>query len=620
VALYKAIEDIHANCESAHTYFFMVGAGISNPPVPLARSMIEHFKRKVGSVESQPPMSPMGEYSWWFREAYPGREGRRRYIAKLVENKNLSSAALQLAHLVSSRTLTNLVVTTNFDDFVARSLALLGKNPDCLDDPLMDWRIQCDRKQNCQILHLHGSYRAYDLRCLEEDIKDRSARRIAELLSDHVPLVIGYSGWEDDSFMSALKIRLKRQGLPLNLYWFCYRASEIYSLPKWLTMNTDVCFVIPDAIGHGAPKQQRGTRCRSREASHLIGEISGESVLPAIDVIDSVSRRFAIGPLKLRVDLLGSVIRQLKAQLPPELLRETMPPIEEARKLWGALEERMTEVRHGMEQGRYSDSVLLGKRLAESGFLPLTQLQELQERSFTAALKLGESGPDDLAAYDLTAFIGDQIIGRRLSTDLPIRELIAKSLFNRGYRLSRLNRSAEAIEAYDVVVQRFEDDPEPTVQEQVLAAMHNKAVAFYALGNEDQEIETYRHGFERFGNSTDPRLREPLAAILNSLGFALLSKASRELASGLTDNAARLLVDARRHLLAALERNPENAVILGNLAYVEFLRGDSEISEILLSLATEIAGPAILSAALLDLDVLQGDDAFRAIIKKVREG
>lgn len=504
---------------------------------------------------------------------YPSRERRRRYIAGLVEDKNISSAALQLAHLVSSRKITNLVVTTNFDDFVFRALTLISANAECLDDPAIDWRIQCSRAQNFQIVHLHGSYRAYDLRCLEGDIRDRSAKRITELLNEHTPLVIGYSGWEQDPFMSALKSRLRRPELPLNLYWFCYRASEVYALPKWLTTNRDVYFVIPSAIGHDELPLQLAaeTLARSREAAELIGDISGESTLPAIDVLDSLSRKFSIGPLSLRVDPLGFVIEQLKAQLPADLLRETMPPIEEARKMWDALETQMAEVRYAMERAQYSPVVQLGRRLAESCLLPIAQLQELQERLFTVALKIGETGGNDLAAYDLTADIGDQILQRGLSVDFPIRELIAKSLFNKGYRLWSLNRASDAIQAYDLVIHRFAEDSEPTVQEQVLAAVHNKALAFYSLGEEDLEIETYKQGLERFGSSTELRLRAPLAAILNSVGFALLCKATREFSSGTADQANRLLNEARHDLLAALERSPENPVILGNLAYVEFL-------------------------------------------------
>lgn len=57
--------------------------------------------------------------------------------------------------------------------------------------------------------------------------------------------MIGYSGWEGDVIMTALKSRLTDQVLPFNIYWFCYDRKELHKLPEWLTGHQSVRFVIP---------------------------------------------------------------------------------------------------------------------------------------------------------------------------------------------------------------------------------------------------------------------------------------------------------------------------------------------------------------------------------------
>lgn len=67
--------------------------------------------------------------------------------------------------------------------------------------------------------------------------------RIGESIS---PIVVGYSGWENDVIMTSLRKRLHSRRLPYKLYWFCYSAEQLNNMPKWLTKHNDVAFVIPE--------------------------------------------------------------------------------------------------------------------------------------------------------------------------------------------------------------------------------------------------------------------------------------------------------------------------------------------------------------------------------------
>jgi len=49
-----------------------------------------------------------------------------------------------------------------------------------------------------------------------------------------------------------------------------------------------------------------------------------------------------------------------------------------------------------------------------------------------------------------------------------------KALVNKGVRLGMLNRSDEAIAAYDEVLRRLSDSPEPAVREIVAKALQYK--------------------------------------------------------------------------------------------------------------------------------------------------
>src|SRR5207244_2054635 len=170
----------------------------------------------------------------WFQEAYPHPAQRQRYLRELMQKQFISRANFRLAHLLLDRTVASLVVTTNFDDFLSRALSLFGRPHIVCDHPRTVERIDPESAE-IQIVHLHGSYWFYDCCNLTEEMTRRaqpsatSSKTMAQLLDtvfwNRSPLVLGYSGWDGDVFMSALKRRLT-SGLPTNLYWFCYdRAS-----------------------------------------------------------------------------------------------------------------------------------------------------------------------------------------------------------------------------------------------------------------------------------------------------------------------------------------------------------------------------------------------------------
>src|SRR5258708_4654232 len=84
-------------------FFFLVGAGISNPPVSLAANIQASCReeaRKYG--KDKPPESDklIDSYSYWFEQAYPQPENRQLFLRELMENAFISRANFRLAHLL----------------------------------------------------------------------------------------------------------------------------------------------------------------------------------------------------------------------------------------------------------------------------------------------------------------------------------------------------------------------------------------------------------------------------------------------------------------------------------------------------------------------------------------
>src|SRR5688572_18751612 len=121
-------------------FFVVVGGGVSAPQVPLASEIIRRCRELCGITEALPdPISIATEYSHWLDAAFHAPEMRQDFFRQLIDRKPIPTAHLRLAHLLLSEGLeqpfTNLVVTTNFDNFLSRALSLFGKDYVLCDSP-----------------------------------------------------------------------------------------------------------------------------------------------------------------------------------------------------------------------------------------------------------------------------------------------------------------------------------------------------------------------------------------------------------------------------------------------------------------------------------------------------
>ncbi|HBL27829.1 MAG TPA: hypothetical protein DD490_13405, partial [Acidobacteria bacterium] len=249
-------------------FFLIVGAGISYPQVPLAKDIERLCRQKIAqtSPDWMPPDegSSFDRYATCMQAAYPNAEQRRAFLHGLMRSARLSAANLRLAHLLGASRLTNLVFTPNFDEMLSQALRFLGYPVIVCDHPGMAGRLD-PRRDEIQVVHVHGTHWFYDLRNLPQELKKAAEptpwmplslpELLKAILHHRSPLVVGYSGWEADVLMTSLRERLQH-GLGSNLYWFCHRRSDLDALPGWLKGHADVRFVMADlaapAPGAGA--------------------------------------------------------------------------------------------------------------------------------------------------------------------------------------------------------------------------------------------------------------------------------------------------------------------------------------------------------------------------------
>ena len=568
IFLDEAVGHIKNTCSrgNAHNpFFFMVGAGISHPPVPLSDQIIKECKKQAaGRHDEQRELSPMEQYSRWLERAFHSPEDRARYFRDLIEDKFVPPANLRLAHLLSVRRVSNIVATTNFDDFIARALMMFGERHIVCDHPATASRIDPENDE-LQILHVHGSYRFYDCRNLAGEIEDRAERSAAttdtmadcldRLLSRRSPLVVGYSGWEKDVFMKAFRRRLA-SGLRYSVYWFCYRSAEIESLPPELKEHPNVFFVVPTPSQTKASDAQEGGSSADQaqlfglNMTQKLGEsgASAEATLPATDVFEALAGALELDDLPLIKDPLRFFADQLRASVPTtddssrddgiysmsRVIRRVLLAADKLDEITEAAEKQLEEVLAAVRTSRFRLAVEAAERM------PLNDLDSEQTRRLIDqlgyAVKHLSNDRDNselvVRGSEITERAGAYLI-KGPSANTADHTLVAKTALAAGRALVTLEKWAEATKAFDELAVRFGDAEEAPLREQVANALVNKGFTLGQMGRAEESLTAYEEVLTRFGDTEEASLRETVAGALNNKGVALgqLGRANESLAA-----------------------------------------------------------------------------------------
>lgn len=288
----------------ASPFFFLVGAGLSVPTIPMSSEMTKILSERFNGDRKnlQPPSDPQDAYSFWFELTMPSAVERARFLREMVEGKSVSPGAFSLSKAlcweVNNRPLFNLALTTNFDDFVERGVKFLGAKHYVHAHPIALDRVDFTETSERQIIHLHGSYKFYNCKntaseidatnsdgSFESDIVDDFFSR---LMPETMPIVIGYAGWSKDVFMKHLVRLSRRQHLPRNGYWFCHEADAIDALPSGVVDHSNLRFVVDKEVQIEAVRALEGImgelpastfKSSGGMFSAAVAEINGQSAL-----------------------------------------------------------------------------------------------------------------------------------------------------------------------------------------------------------------------------------------------------------------------------------------------------------------------------------------------------
>jgi tetratricopeptide (TPR) repeat protein len=573
----EAIGEIAQACAAApeggtaRPFAFIVGAGISFPPVPLA-GKIESECREIAEKRGvKPPPgipSAMERYSHWFGRAYSQPILRQKFLESLIEGKEISLANFRLAHLLRAKCVASMVITPNFDNFLSRALTTFGEDTfRVCDHPKTVDRIS-HRRPEIQIVHVHGNHWSYDQANLSGELEERAlpsatttssmAQLLDAIFRELSPIVVGYSGWEGDVIMKAL-LRRNSEAYAYKSYWFCHRRTDLDALPAWLKSRQDFVFILPpepqptdrptstesttrasglsaatlterapaprlEPASAPAPAAESGERTDQIMAStvfdRLIVALGAETPPLFRDPLEFFAQRLeASVPKEMTLPGKGGVAYQFGETI--EKIRRAQQSLFAAEKTSGKAQEAETllaEVRDAIRGSRYEDALKTASRIS------VDDLGETGRRGLVDSLSLAVRNVDPKADYTLPAV--DLLIGLAdaLSKSSPAPELdliLAEAMHGKAFAFWTAARFENAIAVYEEIVTRFEANPSASLQEQVAKALVNKALSLSSLNRGDKAILVYDEVVRRFGSSTDEKAQEAVARALLIKGVIL---------------------------------------------------------------------------------------------------
>ena len=460
---------------------------------------------------------PMSLYSFWFEKAYPHPSSRRDILKKEMEGKSPSAATLRLAHLLSSRKLSTFVVTSNFDDLLYQALLLFGRPPILCDHPATASRIELDNFEDVQIVHVHGSYNFYDVCNLKGEIAERSdlsQQRVGtmsfllnQLLASRSPIVIGYSGWENDVIMTALRERLKFRPASLT-YWFCYSKQSYESLPVWLQANEYVRFIIPNEVQlqpAGDDDEQFSDPRHEHTADEAVAVESAASHarMPAVHVFDTLIQKLKISEPLVTRDPFEYLAQRLEpifehSTISPQIRTDNydFPSVagrlriardrENAERAYP--EQTLEHIRAELRQSAYDRAYKVAFAMANKFVAEATVSHTLTLREFLELFSLAIKNADSEIANNIVeAFLSAVTRLRELEQDNANLFPFADALRAEAGRITRAQKSAAAVDLINRTISQIaEATDEPTVKVR-LDLLLGKATNLLAMNVEDEE-------------------------------------------------------------------------------------------------------------------------------------
>jgi len=574
IFLEEAIKEIKQICDSRTNqqkdskfppFFFIIGAGVSYPSIPLSSQIINECKKNIKLDENDKiPETELEQYSFWLQKAKPSRKLQRDYFSSLIEGKSITHANLRLAHLLSTKQVALIVVTPNFDDLLSRALWLFGIPHITCDHPKLVERIDPNRDE-IQIIHVHGSYWFYDICNLKFEVENQAKHslheitmleKISHIMQQYSPIVIGYSGWENDVIMKALDRSFAQTSIN-NLYWFCYTKNEIEKLPSFLKDSEYVRFIVPreyEAKQKKSPSLNKGLPYEGKYSSDkedvnkLISQQDrDEPTLTAQRVLDAFIDSFNCQTPELTKSPLEFFIHQLETAFP----KRESENIEKDIYVIDSVVRKVKFANNLLEKETQSKEILVQQILnllrgskyrsvkTKIKSLHLDTLDTLDDDQIRDICEAADSAISNLEnkPYKEIIDLYEYVIKRFESkTDVIFQRTLVSALVGKSFGLGQLNRHDEEIASYDKLIFQFNASDDPIIQKNIAYAFQEKATTLDGLERYIDSISTYGEIINRFRQTSDPILQDFVANAYNGISFGYRKLGDFEKALAANDN------------------------------------------------------------------------------------
>ncbi|WP_299056765.1 SIR2 family protein [uncultured Nocardioides sp.] len=206
---------------------------------------VERIREYYDGRNGMPALDDPASYSVAFQLALPDPGARRQHLRSVLEGRSPSYGQRILGAFVAAG-LTDLVLTTNFDDLIERAVEQAQV---ALDDPSRRRMLVADLGNPGQanlalsdddfpfLFKLHGDFRDRELKNLESELQAQDANMRHAVLDASRRFgvaVIGYSG-RDASVMEMLTEAVRTEGaFPAGLWWMGRRATSMLNSVKHL--------------------------------------------------------------------------------------------------------------------------------------------------------------------------------------------------------------------------------------------------------------------------------------------------------------------------------------------------------------------------------------------------
>ncbi len=230
---------------------FFTGAGASKSSgIPTAHELIWYFKRDIYCSRNNIPLEALkdithpavqqtikswidinfpivdsNEYAFFFEQAYPNSQARKRVMTNYVSKSTLGLGYQCLGALIRTNKVRNLL-TTNFDNLIEKVYPDAYIVSDESFHRASDLEIAGSR---VQLIKLHGDYRYDKLKNTEMEIQTINSQiqaRLKDFFKEFGILIIGYSG-RDESVMSLFEDLVENSDAFSKGFYWCMKGEEV---------------------------------------------------------------------------------------------------------------------------------------------------------------------------------------------------------------------------------------------------------------------------------------------------------------------------------------------------------------------------------------------------------